>query len=167
MARYRIDPSRSRVRIEATSTLHPIRGEAGGLKGFFEAADDGAGRLAGPAAGRLEVALDQLKSGNRIYDREMLRRADAGRYPTIVGELTALTPLEHGRYRLAGDLSFHGVTRAVEGEVAARVVDGRLEMTGSQVFDIRAFGLQPPRILMLRVHPEVTVHLELFADEEG
>lgn len=167
MTRYRIDPQRSTVSIEARSSLHPIHGEASGLEGYFDAElNDGARADAVTPSARIELELDALKSGNGLYDREMMRRADARRYPTIVGELKELTPLGDGRYRVKGDLTFHGVTREVEGDVNVKVADGKLEMEGEQTFDIRDFDMQPPKILMLKVHPDVNVRLHLVADSE-
>ena len=59
---------------------------------------------------------------------------------------------------MLGELEFHGVTRPVEGEVRLRVVDERtVEIEGERVFDLRDYGLEPPRILMLKVYPEVRV----------
>ena len=83
-----------------------------------------------------------------------------------MGELTGLTHLAGERYRLRGDLTFHGVTRAVEGEVGLRLDGTTLHLTGRQVFDIRDFRVTPPRILLIRVHPDVDVHLDLVAEED-
>ena len=38
---------------------------------------------------------------------------------------------------------------------------------GQSSFDIRDFGMEPPRILMLRVQPEVTVRVEIVAEKES
>jgi hypothetical protein len=42
-----------------------------------------------------------------------------------------------------------------------------LQLDGEKVFDIREFGMEPPRILMLKVYPEVTVRVSIVADREG
>jgi polyisoprenoid-binding protein YceI len=66
-----------------------------------------------------------------------------------------------------GQLEFHGVARPVEGEVRLRVVDERtLEIEGERVFDLRDYGLEPPRILMLKVYPEVRVRAQVIAEQE-
>jgi hypothetical protein len=41
-----------------------------------------------------------------------------------------------------------------------------LRLEGRSTFDIRDFGMDPPRILMLRVHPEVAVRVEIVAERE-
>jgi hypothetical protein len=43
------------------------------------------------------------------------------------------------------------------------VDDRTIRLEGQSTFDIRDFGLQPPRILMLRVEPTVVVRIELIA----
>ncbi len=48
--------------------------------------------------------------------------------------------------------------------------DGSLRLEGERVFDIREFGMQPPKILMLRVYPEVSVRVSIEAtkrDDSG
>ena len=87
MTRFVIDPARSQVSIDAQSSLHPIHSQTTGLQGWFEADLLGGGRLnpAVPPRGELELPVDQLSSGNPLYDREMRRRIDARRYRTISG----------------------------------------------------------------------------------
>jgi polyisoprenoid-binding protein YceI len=169
MARFRIVPERSRVWVEARSSVHPIHGQADGARGTIEGeVADGRPRLSSPPVMRLELPVERLGSGNALYDAEMQRRVQARRYPTIVGEARELEALGGDRYRVRGDLTVRGVTRRVEGEVRVRASGERtLELEGEQVFDVRDFGLEPPRIAMLRVHPDVTVRVHLVAEREG
>jgi polyisoprenoid-binding protein YceI len=114
-------------------------------------------------SGRIEVPVRSLKSGNAIEDAELQRRIDARRYPIIVGEVRTATTLDEGRIRVEGDLTFHGVTRSVTGELHVARDGDNLRIEGEHVFDVREFGIKPPRILMLRVEPEVRVTIDLVA----
>jgi polyisoprenoid-binding protein YceI len=115
--------------------------------------------------GRIEVPVATLRSGNPLEDAELQRRVDARRYPTIAGEVRTAAALEDdGRFRVEGDLTFHGVTKAVTGEVRVTVDGDSLRMEGEQTFDVRQFGIKPPRILMLRVEPDVRVRIELVLE---
>jgi polyisoprenoid-binding protein YceI len=167
VARYEICGERSRVVIKARSSLHPIDAECRGLEGFVEVdlGDDGAVRP-GDAKGHLELPTSRLSSGNPLSDGEMRRRVDARRFPTISGELTSLEKAESaGRYRVGGDVTFHGVTRSYEDEMTiASSHAGVLVLTGSHVFDVRDFGVEPPKLAMLRVHPDVRVEVEIVAE---
>ena len=42
-----------------------------------------------------------------------------------------------------------------------------LVIEGEQTFDIRDFGVQPPKILMLKVHPDVRVRVKVVARQES
>jgi polyisoprenoid-binding protein YceI len=167
---YRIAPERSQVWIEARSSLHPIHGEGRGLEGSIEAeVIDGRLDLNGVPKISLELPVESLKSGKSIEDAEMMRRIDARRYPTIRGEVVEIKESSTGRYHVRGDLTFHGVTKTVEGEVSIVMPDGdgTIVFEGEQTFDIRDFGVTPPKILMLKVHPDVKVRVRVVAQQEA
>jgi polyisoprenoid-binding protein YceI len=169
MPRFRIIPERSRVWLEATSSVHPIHGEASGLSGSIDVQFDGTGLdLSSSPDIKVELPVEQLKSGNRLEDAEMMRRVDARRYPTIRGVVKDMKSQGvDGLYAVTGDLSFHGVTQTVEGEVTvSRPDNGTLVIEGEQQFDIRDYNVSPPKILMLKVHPEVKVRIRVEAVEE-
>jgi len=44
--------------------------------------------------------------------------------------------------------------------------EGELKIDGRSSFDVRDFGMEPPKILMLRVHPEVHVAIDAIAVPE-
>ncbi len=156
--------------IDARSSLHPIHSTTVGLDGFvdMEEFDNGEVTLAEPPAGELSLPVNRLSSGNVLEDRELHKRVDAKRFPTIDGVLTHLERIDGtSRYRARGDLAFRGVSRACEDELTLEVVDDRtVRLDGQSTFDIRDFGMEPPRILMLRVEPEVVVRVEIIAERE-
>ncbi len=47
-----------------------------------------------------------------------------------------------------------------------QIDDSTLQLEGESTFDIRDFGMEPPRILLLRVHPEVKVRVAIVATKE-
>ncbi|HEX4243970.1 MAG TPA: YceI family protein [Acidimicrobiales bacterium] len=170
MTRYRIEPGDSRVSIEARSSLHPIRSETDGLEGWFEADVLGGGRI-NPTVdphGHLELPVEKLSSGNPLYDREMRRRVDARRHPTIAGDLTAMKATDDdGRYQVSGEVTFKGTTNTYTDDMSLSFPeDGVVHLEGSHEFDIRDFGMQPPKILTLRVHPDVRVTVAIVARTE-
>jgi polyisoprenoid-binding protein YceI len=119
-------------------------------------------------SGRLEIAVAGLRSGNSLYDAELLRRIDARRFPTASVELRECAASGLGsRYVLRGDITFHGVTRPAEGTVNVEMLsDKRLVVTGEQVFDIRDFSVPSPTMLMFRIYPDVRVRLHAEAQLE-
>lgn len=170
MTRYRIVPERSRVWIDARSSVHPIHSTTSGLEGFvdMEASDSGEVTFSEPPAGKLSLPVRRLSSGNVLEDRELHKRVDAKRFPTIDGVLTHLERIDGtSRYRVRGDLAFRGMSRACEDDLTVEMVDDRtVRLEGQSTFDIRDFGMEPPRILILRVEPEVVVRVEIIAERE-
>jgi polyisoprenoid-binding protein YceI len=161
---YTLDSVRSCVWVSGRSSLHPINTETRGITGWFEAArrEDGSLDLEQGVSGELELAVERLTSGNQLYDRELRRRIDARRYPTISGRLTHIAVAgAHPDYTVTGEVSFHGKTRTFEHRMQIDVHDGGIALTGEDVFDIREFGMKPPSMLMVRVYPEISVRVEL------
>ena len=167
--RFTIEPERSTVAIEARSSVHPINGETNGVEGTVELAVAGdTPDLSTPPAAHIELPIDRLSSGNRLYDNEMQRRVDARKFPTIIGELELAEAADgDGRYHVSGTLRFHGQRRTVDADIIAKVTGTRLVADWEQTIDIRDFGVEPPKILMLRVYPDVkvVVHIEAEADQ--
>jgi hypothetical protein len=47
-------------------------------------------------------------------------------------------------------------------------VDGQtIQLEGKSRFDIREFGMEPPRLLMARVEPEVEVRIQIVAVKQS
>jgi DNA-binding PadR family transcriptional regulator len=165
--RFRLLEDRSVVLIEVRSTVGPISFGAIGVTGWIEAAlADEVLRTDSPPAAHLEVDLSGLRSGNSLYDAELLRRIDARRFPTATIDLQSCDAGSGPRYQLGGTVTFHGVTRSAQGTISAEVTDHRLVVTGEQVFDIRDFAIPSPTVLMLRIFPDVLVRLHAEAEEE-
>lgn len=162
MRRYTIDPQRSTVVVDARSSVGPIAWEGVGPAGEFGFhTSNGSVDLSEAPFGWLELPLTALASGNRVYDAELLRRIDARRHPVARIELAEVVAAETGgRYHARGRLTFHGVTRSIAGELDVDVRDdGTVLVTGEQDVDIRDFGLPAPTMLLLKVYPDVRVHL--------
>jgi polyisoprenoid-binding protein YceI len=164
VARWRIDPKRSRLWVEARSSLHPIDVETNGFEGYAEAdtiADPP--QIGLPIRVELDAAL--VQSGNALLDRELERRLEVRKYPRVVGEVSEIKVLDlpAGRYWVRGNLTLHGVTRALDTEMTFRSSEEAIELLGEKVIDMRDFGLAPPRLFIFRVYPEVRVRVRLVA----
>ena len=118
----------------------------------------------GPIAD-LQVDLNTLSSGNALYDAELLQRIDVRRYPKTCVELSSVERVGRSeRFRVEGDLTFHGVTRRISGSIGAEIDhDGLLRVVGEHTFDIRDFDVVAPNVLMLRIYPDVRIELQLEA----
>ena len=177
--RFTISSDRSSLVVEARSNIGPIAFNASGLVGYVDTELRG-GLVAAqpPPTAHFEVRVSDLKSGNAFYDAELLRRIDARRFPKVALDLFTATRLGEGNcYRVAGDVTIHGVTRRMTGPVTATVTEGRtrlvgneqvverrLTIAGEEVLDIRVFGLEVPAIKILKIYPEVRLRLHVEAE---
>jgi polyisoprenoid-binding protein YceI len=171
VAKYVISPARSHVWIDARSNVHPIHSDTDGVEGYVELdlGPEGEVNLSPAPAGRISLSVDRLSSGNRLEDREMQKRIEARRYPTIEGVLGQVARNGSAtNYRVSGEITFRGVTHEHEDLMTITGVDEKtIRLEGSSRFDIREFGMDPPRVLMLKVEPEVDVRVEIIAVTEG
>ncbi len=165
MHRYEVDSQASVVAVSASSTVHPVHITAHGLTGFLEGELDAAGRvdLANTHRARLSMPVGEMRSGNRIQDMEMERRLETSRYPTIDCEVDALRDNGRGGYLASARVTVHGLTRPVEADILLSSLPDAVVVDVEQVFDMRDFGISPPRLLMLKVDPRVTVKVRIEA----
>ena len=162
MRRLRVNPDSSTIVVEARSNVGPIAWEAVGPTGEFAVALSDGGAATDPSPqGWLELRLDTLTSGNRAYDAELQRRLDTRRHPAARVELREVRRAGNShRFHVVAQLGLHGVEREVDGEIEVEVrEDESVLVTGQQQIDIRDFGLPAPSTLMLKVYPDVRVHL--------
>lgn len=166
MTRFELVPDASRVWIEGSSSVHPVHATAAGLVGWLEVdlTTNGLAPTSG-ATGHVEIPVRHLRSGNPLVDRETRRRVDARKFPLIVGEITAVDGVEPRLLHLSGVIHFRGVSCDVQGDLGVTREGDSLILEGEQTFDVRAWGLQPPKVLVLTVHPEVKVRIRAEARE--
>lgn len=155
--------SESVVEIKANSSLHPIEGQTNRVTGSVSAEiTDGEILLEPAPSGHVEMPVDALESGHKLQDKEMRRRVEAKQYPVIRYELDQARGGPE-RFTLLGTLTFHGVSQQFEEEATVRLAGDVIHVEGEHTFDIRDFGVKPPKILTLQVYPEVRVVARLVA----
>lgn len=164
--RYRIDPAASRFELEARTTLLPIHAGAAGIEGYVDVPlrDDGGVDDDGQAGGRMTFEVRRLEEANPVYAREIERLLDSRHHPTVVLDLVSAEPRPGGGYRATGLLTVRGVARPLDGELDVTFPEpGLLRMQGSRTVDVRDFGVDPPNLVLWKVHPDVTVRLDVEA----
>jgi hypothetical protein len=130
-------------------------------------AETEAGRFVGDdITGHVEIAVELLASGNELVDRETRRRIDAKHYPLITGDITAVEAVSNDVADIIGIIGFRGENVQMSGTIGIEEAGDRLVVEGAQTLDVRRWGLKPPRLLVIRVHPEieVAIRLEMVAD---
>jgi polyisoprenoid-binding protein YceI len=119
-----------------------------------EATIEASGEAVEVTAARFEADLSTLTSDEGRRDRRLQESAiETARFPTATFVLTSpvAVPADAANggtvdVTLAGDLTLHGVTKAVEIPAQARLADGRIEVVGSLTFPFSDFAIEPPNI---------------------
>ena len=180
-ARFRIDATASSLTLEVRTSLVPLHASASGIEGHLEVAllGDGAIDEREQPAGRMTFAVRRLQRANPQYALEIERLLDPRHFPDVVVDLASTQPIgpdgratspsvdgaRDGRvYRAEGAMTLRGVTHPLDGELVAHFPDpATIELEGERVVDVRQFGVTPPRLFALRVHPDVRVRLQVVA----
>jgi polyisoprenoid-binding protein YceI len=165
--KFRVNTGKSTVKVGLRVNLHPSHIDANALSGVIECEVDDQGNplLDHPYSAELTLPVEAIKSGNGLQDREMRRRFDAGRYPTITARVTKGEALEGaGRYRAAAQLTMHGQTREISGDVELHVDGTTMTIDGQQVVNVKDFGIDPPRLIILKVEPDVDLQVHIVAE---
>jgi polyisoprenoid-binding protein YceI len=159
---------RSELALSGDSSIHPLHTATSELTGYFEATigEDGQLDLAAPIAGEIEIPVDSIQSGNTLIDREMRNRLNTRRFPQVVAKLIEIRKKSGpGRYQAIGDLTFHGVTKRLEDDLMIQQIDERtIEIQGEINLDVRDFKVEPPKLLALKVHPDVKAKLRFVVE---
>jgi polyisoprenoid-binding protein YceI len=165
--KFRVNTNQSSVKVGLRINLHPSHIDANALTGVIECEvdDQGKPRLDQPYSADLSLPVEAIKSGNGIQDREMRRRFDVGRYPTISARVTKGEALEgEGRYRAVAQLTMHGQTREISGDIELHVDGTTMTIDGQQVINVKDFGIDPPRLIILKVEPDVDLTVHIVAE---
>ena len=155
--RFDVESSAASITFTASTSVHPIRSR-GRVSGWVDACvvDDQFAESQ-TLRGSLEVPLSGLSSGNPLIDREMKRRVDAVLHPVITATIEETLAIDGNGAPITGTIEFLGASTLVEGDIT--LLPGPI-LVGTGEFDVTWWGLEPPRILMLRVDPIVTVEIE-------
>lgn len=167
MSSWQIIDDKSSVEINGKSSLHPIHGrlKPGTLTGTVQmTVNGGIIDVDAPSSAHIEFPLTAISFGNAMYDRELPKRLETNRYPAVTLDLEKVEAAGPGDYRVSLQLALHGKCVTFDEQVHTTVSDDdTVVVSGEHHFDIRQFGIEPPKMLGMKVHPEFAVTLSLTA----
>lgn len=164
---YTVDSDASRVVATATSSVHDTSATLGPMSGTIEADVDALGEE-GKVSLSIEVDLTTADAGDFLRTRKLRGDIDARRYPRATFAITRVVDLtreDDGRFQATGEgiLSWRDRELEIRPSGSGRIDARRVEATATFSLDIRDFGVEPPKFLMLKVDPVVSVEVSLVA----
>jgi polyisoprenoid-binding protein YceI len=148
-------------------------GRTSAITGAFRLTRDGAG-LRVEKGMRIDVDVSTLRSDEDRRDDHMRTMAiETDLYPTASFTTTSdivlppdVTAGREASVTVAGDLTIHGVTRAVSIPLHAQHAVGRIEIVGSLSFAWDYFEMKPPNLSYVTVEADPTLEFQVFFDPE-
>jgi polyisoprenoid-binding protein YceI len=164
---YTIESAASRVAATARSSVHDIEATLGPLAGEIEADPDALDQ-SGSVTLDLTVDLTTADGGDFLRTRKLRGDLDVRRYPEARFSLSRVVAIERdsdGAFRATGEgvLAWRGRELAIRPEGRGTITDHGIDASATFTLDIRDFGVEPPKFLMLKVEPEVAVSVKLVA----
>jgi len=163
LTRVALDPAGSHLDFELKATLHTVHGSLQITRGEI-AFDPETGRAQG------EVVIDarSARTGSDSRDENMHRDVlESERFPEISFLPERVAVLERGesaaRIELSGTVSLHGVREPLVIPADVRREGDGVRIDASFPVPYVQWGLHDPSVFVLRVAPEVTIHLDLVA----
>ena len=169
MTRYSIVSHRSRVAVEVHSTLQRLELVSAQLTGEIDAEFRDGLLVPGGVLASLAVPSASFGSGNWLIDRDVRVMFEVRKFPEISGEVIEIKTADGtGNYWARGHLSLHGVTREISGRAnVVEVSDRHAVFEGAMTLDYTLFNLIPPKLLMLKVEPEVEITGRVYAERQS
>jgi polyisoprenoid-binding protein YceI len=164
VARYLVDGAASRLTVQARSKIHDTSTTFSRISGEVDADPDALAERG--ATARFTVAMAKFDSGSWMKNKKLEKDLDLDRHPEAVFELRELRDVVRtadGAFTATavGAIRYRGRELTVNVAGRGRVDARGIEATGSFDLDIRQVGMQPPKFLMFKVDPEVTIEVTL------
>jgi polyisoprenoid-binding protein YceI len=119
----------------------------------------------------LRVPVASFDSGNNRRDRKMREVTEAERYPTVEFRATDFQPElwgrasegHAGRWRVTGDLTFHGRTHPVEVTADVAINEDRVRIRAQFPISLTRFEVERPSILWASIGDKIRIDARIVA----
>jgi polyisoprenoid-binding protein YceI len=111
---------------------------------------------------RVSSRVGDFDSGNSSRDSHALEAVEAMKFPRVTFASRTVRRDSAG-YTVAGDLTFHGVTRPVEMRVVPGEAKDRITIKGAFTIKLSDYGVKPPGVLFVKIKDDMTLRFDLAA----
>ena len=111
---------------------------------------------------QVSARVRDFDSGNSSRDSHALEAVDGMKFPKVTFASRSVRRDSAG-YTVAGDLTFHGVTRPVEMHVVPGEAKDRITIKGAFSIKLSDYGIKPPGVMFVKSKDELTLRFDLAA----
>lgn len=156
-AEIKVAPEQSTIEVSVKATGDDFVAKLAKYDAKIDA-DPGSGV---PLHGEVSWNFQELKTGNKGRDKEMLHWLEHSRIPAAKFTLKECA-LKDGGCMATGQLEIHGMTRTIAFPLRINRDGAHVTYIGDVALDHRDFGLEKiVKFLVLKVDPVLAVHFEL------
>ncbi len=120
------------------------------------------GEDTGRAEIRVKAPVLGFNSGNSNRDAHALETLEAFKYPFVEFASDSVRR-DGGRYRVFGNLSFHGVKRPLDFFVVPHFGEGRVRITGTFDVKLTDYKVKRPSLLLMPVEDNLRIQIDVAA----
>jgi polyisoprenoid-binding protein YceI len=102
----------------------------------------------------VQIDVTTFNSGNSNRDSHAMEVIDAISYPNVKFTSTSITK-DGDKLKMAGGLTFHGVTKSITFDIVPKWDNNKLTVTGNFVISLTEFKVERPSLLMIPVKDEL------------
>ena len=113
---------------------------------------------------RVSARVRDFDSGNSSRDSHAMEAVGGMKFPKVEFASRSVrrdSAAGVAGYIVAGDLTFHGVTRPVEFHVVPGEANDRITIRGTFIIRLSDYGVKPPGLLFVKVKDEMTLRIDL------
>lgn len=153
---YEAVPGESTLAYRLVHPMHKVHGVTKDFKCTVDLTAD-------TVTSKIHVAADvkTFDSGNSNRDSHAMEVIQARKYPRVEFESDSVKK-EGDKYRVAGNLTFHGVTRPVDFLVTPTFTPGKAEITGGFSVKLSDFKVERPSLLFVPTEDKLDIAFDTF-----
>jgi len=110
--------------------------------------------------GTVDVSVRLLKSDNENRDEHMTEAIESNKYPLATYTFKEVKK-EGSEYKISGVLNFHGVKKPLNITADISEKDGKVLFKDKGSFKMSAYGVKPPKLLLLTVRDQVDLDINV------
>ena len=159
---------RGTLSFDAKATLGAFSGTTSTVTGSMTGGSD-----VRDVRGQVEAAVNTLKTGNGLRDKDMMKALDADSFPTMRFDLHGVSEQHQEAdsvvVTLSGQMTLHGMTRDVSVPALIRFGKDGVQVTSTFPLNVRDYGVtRLSRMLgAFKMNPDIVVHVDIVFGPGG